>query len=208
MKRRQWVLVAIGILWLCAVATGLRILLDYKTTPGVAAAAPGRWPADTPIRRDRGRATLIILAHPHCPCTQASIGELALLMAQVQGRVSAYVLFFKPTGYSEEWEKSDLWRSAAAIPGVTVLGDDGGIEAVRFHAPISGQTLLYDAEGRLLFSGGITASRGHAGDNAGRSAIVSLLTTGVAERIETPIFGCSLHDPSAIVLQSDSSWKK
>ena len=39
-----------------------------------------------------------------------------------------------------------------------------------------GQTLLYDAGGTLIFSGGITGSRGHAGDNAGEAALVALLT--------------------------------
>jgi hypothetical protein len=133
-----------------------------------------------------------MLAHPHCPCTRASIGELALLMAHSQGRVTAYVLFLKPAGFSDDWEKTDLWHSAASIPGVKVMIDDGGAEARRFHAATSGQTMLYDAEGRLLFSGGITGSRGHAGDNAGRSAIVSLLNTGAAERAETFVFGCRL----------------
>ena len=37
----------------------------------------------------------------------------------------------------------------------------------RFGAETSGQTLLYDRDGRLLFSGGTTGSRGHDGDNAG-----------------------------------------
>lgn len=208
MERRRGLLVTMGLLWMCAAGAGLRILLDYETTPGAIEAAPGRWPGGSQIRRDPQRATLIMLAHPRCPCTRASIGELAVIMARLQTRVSAYVLFLRPTGYPEEWEKTDLWRSAAAIPGVTVLGDDGGVEGARFGAAVSGQTLLYDPKGRLLFSGGITASRGHSGENAGRSAIVTLVTTGHAGRTETPVFGCSLHDPNAKVLQANSSWKK
>ena len=34
------------------------------------------------------------------------------------------------------------------------------------HAWTSGETMLYDASGRLVFAGGITGSRGHGGDNA------------------------------------------
>jgi hypothetical protein len=133
-----------------------------------------------------------MLAHPHCPCTRASLGELARLMAQAQGRVTAYVLFVKPSDFPDGWEKTDLLTSASAIPGVTVVRDDEGVEAGRFRAATSGQTMLYDAGGKLLFSGGITSARGHEGDNAGRAAIVSLLTTDEAGQGGTPVFGCPL----------------
>jgi hypothetical protein len=191
-KRISRILLTATVLWLCVISSGLWILWGYENSPGVGAKAPGSWPADSRIQRATDRATLVMLAHPHCPCTRASIGELALLMAHSQGRVTAYVLFLKPAGFSDEWEKSDLWQSAAAIPGVNVVMDDGGIEARRFHAATSGQTMLYDADGRLRFSGGITGSRGHSGDNAGRSAIISLVNTGAAESAETAVFGCQL----------------
>jgi hypothetical protein len=102
------------------------------------------------------------------------------------------VLFYKPAGEADAWAKTDLWQSAAALPGVTVLADDDGREAQRFNSTTSGQVVLYDTAGRLLFSGGITGARGHAGDNAGRSAIVALLNRGVAAHKETPVFGCAL----------------
>jgi hypothetical protein len=191
-KKNRLILIAGGALWLFVISTGIGLLWNYESTPGVAAAAPERWPADSRIKRAPQRATLVMLAHPHCPCTRASIGELARLMTQAQGLVTAYVLFVKPPDFSAGWEQTDLLTSAAAIPGVIVVRDDEGIEASRFHAATSGQAVLYDAEGRLLFSGGITSARGHSGDNAGRTAIVSLLTTNEAEQKETPVFGCPL----------------
>ena len=60
------------------------------------------------------------------------------------------------------------------------------------HASTSGQTLLFDRDGDLIFSGGITGGRGHSGDNAGRDAIVSLVESGESTLDETPVFGCSL----------------
>ena len=184
-----------SVAWLLMIGAGLGFLWNYESTPGMAAAAPVRWPADSRLRRASDRATLVMLAHPHCPCTRASIGELARVMTQAQGRVTAYVLFIKPANFSEGWEQTDLWTSAAAIPGVSVVQDDEGIEASRFHAATSGQTMLYDKEGRLLFSGGMTGARGHEGDNAGRTAIVSLLTTNEALQSETPVFGCPIFAP-------------
>jgi hypothetical protein len=196
-KKSKVVLIASAVLWVFAVSAGLWIMWSYENSPGTAASPPARWPTDSRIPRVSDGATLIMMAHPHCPCTRSSVGELALLMAQAQGRVTAYVLLLKPKNMPENWEKTDLWNSAEGIPGVHVLPDEDGIEAERFHAATSGQTLVYDKDGRLLFSGGITSARGHSGDNAGRSAIVSLLMKGEAERTETLVFGCPLFDPSS-----------
>lgn len=198
-KKARLLLIVAGALWMSATAVGIGFLWNYENTPGSASAAatPARWPAESRLRPSADRATLVMLAHPHCPCTRASIGELSQLMTQAEGRVTAYVLFVKPPGFSAEWEKTDLWSSAAAIPGVSVVRDDEGVEALRFHAATSGQVTLYDGGGSLLFSGGITSARGHAGDNAGRAAIVSLLTTDETGQRETPVFGCPLFAQGA-----------
>jgi hypothetical protein len=195
-KGRFILIIACGT-WMLMIGVGLALLWGYENSPGPTAVSPMRWPAESRIHFATDRATLIMLAHPRCPCSRASVGELARLMAQAQGRVTAYVLFIKPAGSSEDWENTDLWQSAASIPGVEVVVDDDGVEAGRFHAVTSGHTVLYDVEGRLLFSGGITGSRGHSGDNAGRSAIVSLLNSGEAERAETVVFGCPLLGPNS-----------
>lgn len=191
LNTRQSVLITSCVAWMFMIALGLSLLWGYENAPGPGAAAPQEWPVDSGLNRAADRATLIMLAHPRCPCSRASIGELSRLMAQAQGRVSAYVVFVKPEGASEDWDKTDLWHSAAIIPGVNAVVDDGN-EARRFHALTSGQTVVYDADGHLIFSGGITGSRGHSGDNAGRSSIVSLLNSGRMEQAETPVFGCSL----------------
>jgi hypothetical protein len=200
-NKGRFILITVCAAWALMIGAGLGLLWDYENAPGPASAPPSRWPLDSRIRPATDRATLVMLAHPRCPCTRASIGELDRLMAQAQGRVTAHVLFLKPAGSSDDWERTDLWQSAARIPGVSVVVDDGGAEARRFRAVTSGQTALYDARGRLLFSGGITASRGHSGDNAGRSAVVSLLNAGEAERTETSVFGCPLDGPRTECLE-------
>src|SRR5436305_7201217 len=184
-RRFRLLLMTFGVLWLLVIGVGVCLLCSYENTPGVAAMPPERWPVESRIQHASDGATLVMLVHPHCPCTRASLGELASLMAHCQGHLTAYVLFLKPEGFSDDWEKTDLWQSATSIPGVKAIVDDGGVEANRFHAATSGQTILYDADGRLSFSGGITGSRGHAGDNAGRSAIVSLVNSGTADQAET-----------------------
>ena len=179
-------------IWLCAVGVGLRFVLAYENSPGTVGGVPKTWPTESRVEVSPDLPTLVMMVHPHCPCSRASVSELGLLLAQVQGRVNANVLFVRPLGVPENWEIAELWASVARMPGVKLSVDDDGVEARRFGSSTSGQVMLYNIQGKLLFSGGITASRGHSGDNDGRTAIVALLTQGQAATDETPVFGCQL----------------
>jgi len=191
--KRLWVV--IGVVWLVAVAGGMRALWSYETTSGAASDPPANWPTQSRIPHTAGLPTILVMGHPKCPCTRATISELAVIMTRLHNRATAVVLFVRPPGTPDGWDDTDLRRSAAEIPGVAVMSDLDEVEADRFNAEVSGQTMLYDAGGKLLFSGGITTSRGHAGDNAGRSSIVSFVTNGTAELNRTPVFGCALRTP-------------
>src|SRR5215467_3000167 len=194
-KLRSWHIVLLGGLWIAAVAYGQRVLLNYDFAPAAAGNPPAHWPGNSAVARATGLPTIVMVAHPHCPCTRATIEELAIIMARLHGRATAEVVFVRPQGLADGWEKTDLWQSASRIPGVTVLSDLDGFEAARFGALTSGQTLLYSADGKLLFSGGIVPFRGHAGDSAGRTAIISLVSTGSSTITQSSVFGCSLHNP-------------
>jgi hypothetical protein len=198
---KTWVVAAFGIAWLAVVALGQRAMLNYDFVAAQPATPPATWPANSRVPRIAGLPTIVLTAHPHCPCTRATIEELALLMTRLHGQASAAVVFVRPPGVSEDWEKTDLWRSAARIPGVNVISDVDGLEAARFGAQASGQTILYGADGDLQFSGGITASRGHSGDNLGRNSIVALVTTGESTTNHTSVYGCSLHNPERAAAQ-------
>jgi hypothetical protein len=195
--RKQALIVAAVGLWLPAVSYGIHVMWSYATTPGLPAEPPRLWPGGEPIQRHQGQATLLLFAHPQCACTRASLGELAILMAHAQGKLEAAVFFYRPTSEDSSWVRTDLWRTAAAIPGVHAFEDRDARIAKHFGVFTSGEALLYNAKGLLLFEGGITAYRGHSGDNAGRTAITTLLhdvfpsTSSVP--VTTPVFGCSLR---------------
>jgi hypothetical protein len=196
MSRKEAALwISFGVLWLGAIGAGGARLWTYKTTPGMTAPLQRGWPAASRIPRDGARPTLptlIMMAHPNCPCTRASVGELANLMQRLRGRVTARVVFVVPRGAARSWTESDTWRTVQGMPGVTSWIDEGGLEAARFGARTSGQVFLFAANGRLLFSGGITPIRGHLGDSAGQERIVSLVTTGRADAATSRVFGCAL----------------
>jgi hypothetical protein len=113
-------------------------------------------------------------------------------MAKIPGRVAAYVLMVEPEGMPADWANTGLADRAATVSGVTVVPDAGGREAGRFRALASGLTVLYDREGRRVFSGGITASRGHEGDSFGRRRLLAILDGQPVDRDESPVFGCTL----------------
>jgi hypothetical protein len=194
-RRIAWI--AIGVLWIGASCGGLLALAAYANSSGPDQSAPAQWPTGTGIGLSERGSTLIMFAHPRCPCTRASLGELEKVVARFQGSVTPWVVFFKPAGAGENWDQTDLRESAAAMPGVHVVSDPDGVEARRFNAMTSGQTVLYNDRGELLFSGGITLARGHAGDNTGRSAVESCLGDTVLGDTapvcrQSPVFGCPI----------------
>jgi hypothetical protein len=173
-----------------AVGFGLLKLLDYSNAASTGATPPTKWPESSTLVKHPDRLTVVMLAHPQCPCTRASIGELAIAAAQAAGRLDISVVFLESPAFEL---KSDLWRSALEIPNTTVIADPDGAEIRRFGVKASGHTLVYDAEGRLAFSGGIVSSRGHAGANFGREAIVELARSGRLSARSSPVFGCALQ---------------
>ena len=190
-------LAVIGVLWGIGIVLGMAALFVYSSSPGRAADAPARWPDGVTLERADDGMTLVVVAHPHCSCTRATISELAGLMSRLDGRVQAYVLFVLVDGAEEGWERTDLYRSASIIDGVTVVTDEGGEQARRFGAWTSGQTYLFDRDGALAFHGGITPTRSHVGDSVGRRRILQLVRGEGVERDRSSVFGCSLDEAEA-----------
>lgn len=131
--------------------------------------------------------------HPHCPCSAASVSELARIMEGHLSDVDAHVLFLRPADVSDTWVHTALWRSAAQIPKAVVSPDFEGKEAARFGVKTSGHVIIYDKLGHLVFSGGITSARGHYGANKASEYMNSILQSenGTAQ---TSVFGCPLQN--------------
>ncbi|MBP6343624.1 MAG: hypothetical protein KA403_06815 [Candidatus Omnitrophica bacterium] len=186
----------LGIVWVFSVGFGFSKLYNYEYKFGTTGQLATQWPSDSVIAPRKNFFRLVMVAHPHCPCTKASIGELAMIMAKAQGKAEAYVLFIQPKEFDRSWVESDLFKSAAQIPGVQAIVDHDGVQAGLFGGTTSGQTFLYDQKGRLVFMGGITASRGHSGDNKGRANVIALVNGYKVDDHTTPFFGCLLKSGS------------
>lgn len=197
MRARDGMWYALVGAWAAAVIVGGGTVWRYKLTPAAVSEPPARWPAASGVPLAADGATLVMLAHPKCPCTRASVGELGRLMADAGGRVQAHVFVVRPPGAPERWERTDLWDSFAAIPGVTVHADVDGEQARRFGATVSGHVVIYDPGGGLLFRGGITGARGHEGDNPGRSQASAAILRSQGDGA-SPTFGCDLMSAEEI----------
>lgn len=197
-------LVFVGLFWVVILVAGMALFMRYENRAGIEAEPPGEWPVASRIQKTNDRSTLLVLAHPHCPCTRATINELARLVARVGDRLAVYVIFTKPAGVEQGWEQSDTWTSAAEIPGVKVVSDREGRESQLFGASTSGQSLLYDKNGKLLFSGGITIGRGAQGDSVGAASIVSLVNEETEAVRVTSVFGCPLFSEAYCHLKKEA----
>jgi hypothetical protein len=111
----------------------------------------------------------------HCPTLQADL------------------LFVKPNKMNDAWVKADLWSIASAFPRCHLIVDADEVLSSKFGANNSGQVYLYDPQGQLAYCGGITKSRGHAGDNDGVTSIIAIVNqeTKISNH-RNRVFGCSL----------------
>lgn len=193
--------------WAVAVAAGAMLMNAYSSAPGGAGSPPVRWPGGSGIPMDRRRPTLLIFMHPQCPCSRASLDEMAVVIDRAGGRISSRAVVYRPKASDDDWFPSELREELAAIPGLTVFEDLDGAEAVRFGVETSGHVLLFGPGGELRFSGGITDGRGHRGESLGRSALIARIldsrapadpatpAAGAGAPLDAPVFGCPLTTP-------------
>jgi hypothetical protein len=206
---QRWAVLAGTVVWGSSVACGFLALQFHGASRGQSGSPVHHWPGSSRISLTGGRPTLVMAAHPLCPCTRASVAELARLLTRCKDQVEVYILIFVPERAGPGWGPADGLRRLGTLPCVHLIDDPNGEEAARFGAQTSGLVALYAQDGRLLFRGGITASRGHEGDNEGRRALVDLIERKSSSyRRETPVFGCPIFPVPSISAGSATPWKK
>lgn len=176
-------------LWAIAIAIGFFSMVKYENTASNVYHHPQTLP-ETFSSQDSCNV-LIMALHPHCPCSRASLGELQRLQGKTGNAARLIVLVYVPE------EQNQVWAEGLSIAQLNrldaeILYDSGGLVCRELGLNTSGETLFYNTRGKLLFSGGITASRGHAGANYGITYIQNALIHQTVDPSETPVFGCSI----------------
>jgi len=197
------VIPVLATIWLTISACGLGFLMRYSHAPGDSGKVAETWPKASGLERSSSKPTLLVFAHPKCPCTSATMHELSWLMTRCHDLVDCRAIFFKPSKENEDWVQTTCWRLANSAQGVRVILDSDRMYSKRFGVETSGHALLYDAKGKLLFEGGITPSRGHRGSSPGRETLLDLIRRSDANGSHsktqesyldtTCVFGCPLE---------------
>lgn len=185
--------------WGVAVICGISVLTAHSATPGGTQTAPAEWPKEVAITVAEGESTFVVFIHPQCPCTVATLSELARLDAEENIQLRPIFVLVCPERLQSEWANSSLARRCQSIPDGRLIVDNDGKLAERFKATTSGYCLLYSPGGRLLFQGGITTARGHEGESLGRVALKQLMSGQPTLIDRTPVFGCELIQPNQVV---------
>jgi hypothetical protein len=186
---RRRLLGAAFLAWAVLVGAGGWAFLRYAYAAGDPGRPPVDWPSGSALPRAAERPTLVIFLHPRCPCSRVSLAELAWTLDRCPAAPAVRAVLAVPPGASDGWACTPLADEAARLAAVST---DGGREAGLFGARTSGHVLLFAADGRRLFTGGITDGRGQRGPSLGREALLTALRDGAAPAREAPVFGCPL----------------
>lgn len=190
-----WVLALL--LWSGLIAGGYAWLLRYSFAPGRTSVAPRTIPVDLALPPRLRRPQLLLALHPRCPCSRATISELAKVLSRTRDACEVTLLMYKPAGAPDSWIQGALWDECRRM-NCQVRPDPNGRLAASLGSLTSGGVVLYDGDGRLRYQGGITGSQGHEGDNAGAQSVVQILHGDRASHKSMPVFGCPLkQEPSA-----------
>lgn len=144
------------------------------------------------MQRIAGRPEVVMAVHPKCPCTRAGLRTLGEIVDDPRGCASIRLLVFRPAGSGEGWGREALKDATASTSGLALVDDPGGIEAARFGLETSGAMAVFDAHGRLQFTGGLNVGRGAAGPSAGAESLIAVLAGRRPVLSSCDAFGCPL----------------
>jgi hypothetical protein len=152
---------------------------DFKPGPGAV-----RRPKPSVGTRE---PLLIVVLHSQCPCSLATVENLIDLPGSVLAHLKIHLVFTGP-----DPRNSPVDSRARVLENVEREYSDEADVLARFGAQTSGQAYLYNRRGDLVFTGGLTDSRGHEGESSGVSAIQRTVA-GQPCAPGAPVFGCALQ---------------
>jgi len=199
-----------SVIWLSCIAVFIPSLLDHMAKPGANAVLNlETWPSISPISPAEDGQTLLLFAHPQCPCTLATLAELErLLVYPIPTQFHAILVLPVPEDHAHNQatatSHSAVLNYASQIPGLTVTIDNEAEITRAFGIRTSGHCLLYGKDKTLLYSGGLTPLRGHEGPCEGNIALSQCLIGKIPSSRYAPVFGCALYQGKQVIITDKS----
>jgi hypothetical protein len=178
--------------WLTAIVAAFGYLVVYEQTPGATTKAAAGLPSGLDLPAKSGTPLLLMFLHPRCACSRASVGELEKIYSRAPQAAEVCLYFYRPKDKPDSWTQTGLYETARRN-GWTVRIDEDGAMARRLGAETSGHVMIFDGTGSLRFSGGVTAARGHWGDNESAGTALKTLVEKPADVSNRPVFGCDIQ---------------
>ncbi|MBB65874.1 MAG: hypothetical protein CMO81_12515 [Waddliaceae bacterium] len=182
--------------WCISLSLGFYQLVEYGLTEGSADHSVATWPASLHWPAKERKSVLVLNLHPLCPCSRATVRELRQIMEQYSTDVQLLVFAYIPDlDDKADWESHDyIETTLKQMPSTIWEWDEKGHNALQLGAHTSGDLRLFDSKRNLIFSGGITPSRGHEGPSIGKESIINYLENREAVQRTAPVFGCPIQD--------------
>jgi hypothetical protein len=176
----------------------LHTLFAHAFRPSETGDSPRQWPARSALKREAGRGHVVLFAHPGCPCTLATLTNLAELSERLPDRFEVSIVFVT-CGLNQDFVARAPVVKAAEQMRTARVWDDDGREAHAFGARVSGEVFAFNEFGEAVFHGGVTAARGHVGGSDGLRQLERTLMDSSRGVIEAPVFGCRLPQTNSLV---------
>jgi hypothetical protein len=157
------------------------------------------------FRSDTDTEVIVHLIHYYY--THGSAGGLVAAvrqtLADLQGTLDGAapptlrVLVHTPSSPPPAWDSGADAELRRRLPAGVAIDDRDGALATKLGLRTSGHVLLFAADGRLRFTGGVTAGRGHEGDNRAGRTLAAMLGDAGKPQASTAVFGCPLQADSS-----------
>jgi peroxiredoxin len=176
----------------------------FVTTSCAPARAPSSLPQTSLVGTDgqqhslvdpKSKFTVLEFFSIHCPCQAQHDERLRALASAYVERGVSFRAVDSEVGASVERDRNETLRRAYPYP---ILIDDHGTVARALSADYATYSVLVDADGHVLYSGGIDSDKSHLRDDATpflRDAIDDALAGVPMRRTEAKALGCSLELP-------------
>jgi len=197
-ESRKWLWGALAVAWVGGRRRSIARDAGLRKHPGPRRRSPSNVACPEPNSTYGGLPTIVIMGHPKCPCTRATIGELAVMIgAPAQPghgcRRSCAAPLERPTVGT-----TPICGAAPRNSGATVMTDLDEVEVDRFqYRSLRADDVVQHRRKNCSSAG---ASPPPADTLAITSTLLDCLPRNLRhlERTRTPVFGCALRTPKSL----------